>query len=90
MEPIHELLDLVWLLTVLLVYLGFDVHERLSAMNVETKYTIYMIFIGAAFFLAAAFHIHEGLRGAPFTPAIHITPLVVLPFAIYECRRLLS
>jgi uncharacterized membrane protein YiaA len=80
----------VWLLTaILLAYFGVDVHARLSQANRETTVSKSMIVVGILFFLLALFHIHEDLLGAEPSVAIHLVPLGVLAYAVYEYRRLI-
>jgi len=90
MEPLHAALDFIWLITAtVLVYFGFEVHRKLSQLQKGTTVSKSMIVVGVAFILLSVFHIHEDLLGAPLAPAVHLVPLLILGYAVYEYRRLI-
>lgn len=72
-----------------MIYFGFDVHERLSHAHKETTISKSMIVVGILFFLLAAYHIYADLLGGGVPLIIHLVPIAVLAYALYEYRRLI-
>jgi di/tricarboxylate transporter len=88
-DPFHVIIDFTWLLTAIaLAYFGIDVHTRLSQAHKETTVSKSMIVVGILFFLLALYHIHEDLLGAEPSMAIHLVPIGVLAYGVFEYRRL--
>jgi hypothetical protein len=88
-DPLHVILDFIWLLTAIaLAYFGIDVHTRLSQAHKETTVSKSMIVVGILFFLLALYHIHEDLLGVEPSMAIHLVPIGVLAYGVFEYRRL--
>jgi uncharacterized membrane protein len=73
-----------------MVYLGFDVHERLSRAHKETTVSKSMVVVGIMFSLFAAYHTYEDLPGESAPLEIHLVPIAVLVYALYEYRRLIQ
>ncbi len=87
---LDNILDFVWLLTaIFVIYFGYDVHDRLSKARKETTVSKSMIVVGALFFLLGAYHVYTDSLGASPPLVIHLVPIAVLVYAVYEYRRLL-
>jgi hypothetical protein len=90
LDIVHAALDFLWLITTIaIIYLGIDSHQALAAANKETTVSKSMILVGGAFFLLAGYHIYEDLDGVTIPVILHLVPLLVLSYAIYEYRRLM-
>jgi putative effector of murein hydrolase len=48
-----------------------------------------MAAVGIMFFLLAAYHIYEDFLGAGAPIEVHLVPIIVLIYALYEYRRLI-
>jgi predicted acyltransferase len=83
-------LDFLWLLTgVVIVYFGWDAHQRLKIAKKETTVPKSLIMVGIIFLMLAAYHIYSDMSGAPISLAYHLSILIVLAYAVYEYRKLI-